>query len=379
MKILSIGSDRNLFKEGSFVYKRTFSYAKYADNLFIIVFSLRSYNLNTLKEQNFSVIPTNSFSRLLYVFDSIRIGYSILKKEEDLKDFVITCQDPFESGLSGLVLSLIFNLPLHIQIHTDFLNPYFYRESFLNKVRVFISKIVLKKAKFIRVVSNRILNSLKENNLINKNQKTEVLPIALQDKDLFLNSEKYNEFDSFGFDKKIISVSRLEKEKRVSDIILALKNVTVKYPKTGLFIVGSGSQRTILESLTKSLGLEKNVVFLGQKNEGEIFKLLKSADIFINPSSYEGYGLSVIEAGLSGLPVISSQSGLYPEILDGETNSLVFKVGDIDDLSVKIERLILDNNFSSSIAENLKRDLQKSVISQDEYIQRYINELKNCL
>ena len=171
----------------------------------------------------------------------------------------------------------------------------------------------------------------------------------------------------------------MEKEKRVGDILKAFQEVVFKNNKIGLFIIGSGNQKSVLENLVNKLNIKNNVVFLGQKSYGEIAYFMKNAHIFINASSYEGYGLSLVEAGLSGLAIISSDTGLYPELLVSEENSLIFKVGDIKSLSDKIERLVLDNSLREKISKKIFDDLSNFVLDEEEYVKRYIDGLNSCL
>src|SRR3989344_1163711 len=139
MKVLSIGSDRNIFKEGSAVRARMLEYGRLFEELHIIVFVNR-FKINDLGfkvkkvqiSKNIWVYPTHSLSRWFYVFDAIRIGKSIIEKARN--DFVVSGQDPFECGLAASRIAHLFTVPLHIQIHTDFLSPHFRSASLLNRL-----------------------------------------------------------------------------------------------------------------------------------------------------------------------------------------------------------------------------------------------------
>jgi len=101
-------------------------------------------------------------------------------------------------------------------------------------------------------------------------------------------------------------VSRLEKEKNIPLAISAMKDMTKKYPKIGLVIVGSGSEK-------KNLKLNNNVVLDGWRDKETIYSYYKSADLLLVTSDYEGYGLTIIEALASGLPVLSTDVGIARE------------------------------------------------------------------
>ena len=125
-QVLSIGSDRKLFEDDSRVGKRICEYARAIGHHHIIVFTLKSHNLGSKPVElasNVTLYPTNSRSKLGYMTDAIRLGKSIARSSSE--KFVISTQDPFESGYVGMRLKQITGFPLYVQVHGDFLSPYF--------------------------------------------------------------------------------------------------------------------------------------------------------------------------------------------------------------------------------------------------------------
>ena len=146
IKVLSIGSDRKLFEDGSAVSERIKEYAGLVEEYHVIVFSKRSLGLKSKQiAPNAWIYPTNSVSRWFYPLDAIRIGKKIGAT-------MITTQDPFESGWAGLKLKKILKIPLEVQLHTDPYSSHF--SGFLNWVRKFIMKKVMRGADGIRDVAN---------------------------------------------------------------------------------------------------------------------------------------------------------------------------------------------------------------------------------
>ena len=124
MKVLSIGSDRNLFIEGSDVRRRVVEYGKLVEELHIIVFSTRKLHITNYMlcvADNVFLYPTNSWSRWFYIFDALKIAKFALKNNAQ---WLVTAQDPFESGLASWLIKRKLRIPLQLQIHTDFLSPY---------------------------------------------------------------------------------------------------------------------------------------------------------------------------------------------------------------------------------------------------------------
>jgi glycosyltransferase involved in cell wall biosynthesis len=377
MKVLSIGTDRKLFEENSPARERILQYGKKVEELHIVVFSLKSHDLEEIKiSENVFLYPTNSVSKFLYVFDAIMLSRDVvIKKDFKRGDSVITCQDPYHSGLVGFIISFLFRLPLHIQIHTDIFSSNF-KKGLLGKINYLLAKFLIPKADGLRVVSERIVNGFLKHNIKTKKQPL-VLPIFV-DKTIDQNIipfDFHKNYPSFNF--YILVVSRLEKEKRVKDILYALKEVLKKYSKVGLFIAGSGREENGLKSLAKKLKIDENVVFLGWRND--IKNLLVSASVLVQASEYEGYGMSIVEAGLYKCPVISSDSGLSGSLLKNGNNSLIFKVGDIIDMSNKIINLLERNDLRESLSLNLYSDLMNHLIDKETYIDKYISDIKSCL
>lgn len=120
----------------------------------------------------------------------------------------------------------------------------------------------------------------------------------------------------------IISIAELHERKGLKYLIEAIPEVSAKFPNIKSVIVGEGPQRPYLEKLIKNLKIENHVILVGRQKE--IPKLLKSSDIFVLPSRREAFGLVVLEAMITGLPVIASQTGGIPEIIEhGKTGLLV--------------------------------------------------------
>lgn len=370
MKILSISTDRKIFDEVSPVLGRSLQYASKIQELHIVVFSSKNLKLERKQIDNLFIYPTNSSSKLFYIFDAIRIGKEIIKKNEfDINSSVITSQDPFETGLVGLFIKRHFHFPFQIQIHTDFLGSYF-KNSFLNKVRLFISRFTIPNADGIRVVSSVIRDSLlsRFNNI---KAKIDVLPI-------FVDTNEYTIGDkSSDTQLNILLVSRLEKEKRVDVALSIFKKISLKFPNIRIDIAGDGSMKRKLEHLKKELELT-NVNFLGWRND--VSKLFSEADIYLLTSEYEGYGMTLIQAGLSGASIVTTRVGLAKtDLFKDGVNSYVCDVGDVDCLSNKLIDLITNEEKRKSFAKNMHDNIKSTSISREDYVKKYIEILKSLL
>lgn len=375
MHILSIGSDRKLFDQNSVVAARTIEYGKRLGHLSIIVFSLRSHSLTQVQlSPEVTVYPTNSKNRFMYVFDCIRIGKEVVTKEKFVKgESVVTCQDPFESGLVGWRIARHFHFPLHLQVHTDFLSPYF-KTGMLQHIRVILGKFLLRKAQGVRVVSKRIVDSLKKNNIVLRCE-PQILPIRVTLPAPKAPDLKPAPFPEFKF--TVFMMSRLEKEKRIQDALTSFKAVLHAYPHTGLIIAGDGSQKATLQKFAHDLGITKSVRFLGWVSDTA--DLFAAADVFLSTSEYEGYGMSVIEAGLFGVPVVTTDVGVAGEVLVDCRNSYIVSVGDTMGVAARIIDLITHNQMRSVLSQALREDIAVLMPSPEAYIDAYVRGLEETV
>jgi glycosyltransferase involved in cell wall biosynthesis len=268
---------------------------------------------------------------------------------------LITTQDPFETGLVGLKLSKYLKLKLHVQIHTDFLSPYFAKERLLNFLRVKIAGYVLPKANAIRVVSSRIKKSLKIYEL-----KTEpvVLPILTEAKTSKTDFNLHDKYPNLKF--LLLTVSRLEKEKNIS---LAIEVTKALGQDFGLVIVGDGNLRKKLEKQAKGY----NIFFEGWQND--LVSYYETADCYLNTSNYEGYGLSLVEAVSHGLPVVSTDVGVSGDVLLHKVNSLICPVGDRKCLIEGVASL--NKELLSKFRESNKKISKELSIGWYDYLEKY--------
>lgn len=119
----------------------------------------------------------------------------------------------------------------------------------------------------------------------------------------------------------IFSAGTLHERKGYKYLISAYRKILQKFPNSKLIIAGEGPERAALEKLIKNLDLGKRVMLLGQSNN--IPELLASANLFVLPSLKEAFGLAILEAMQAGLPVVASQVGGIPEILDKNLGIMV--------------------------------------------------------
>ena len=299
-----ISTDRNLCKAGSGVRLRLEKYAAAAGEIDVILFSLQSHKLAPVDNSKLRIYPTNSVWRVFFMFDALHIAKRLAKPD------VVTAQDPFEAGWAGMRIARYFDVPLHVQVHTNFLAPSFRERHFpLNFIRFFIAGFVIPYATRVRTVSKSIADALvKKYGLTSP---PSVLPI-------YVDVTKYKHAIApeslkakfSRFERKVLVVSRLESEKNVDLAIHAFAEVGAD--NACLIIVGSGSKQASLERHAREHNLlDGRIFFEGFQDPTPYYKI---ADAALFPSdSYDGYGMVIIEALAAGVPVVSTDVGVARE------------------------------------------------------------------
>lgn len=366
INVLAIGSDMNILHPGSDAWRRMREYGSLVNRLDIVIYN---GHLGGGKQDDVYQIAGNifahprSFMGLLGLFkvSSSKLSF-ILNHRIDL----ISTQDPFILGLIGRKLAKWLRAGFHVQVHTDFMSPYFRRESLYNRLKVCVAKSVLKSATGIRVVSNRIKESIKGLGL-----KIEpfVLPIwtdveAIKNSPIKIDlKKKYPQF------KKIfLMASRITIEKNIFLAIRVMKKLLKENNDIGLVIAGEGPLKAKYQLQITNYELQKNVIF--ENWSEDLPSYYKTCDVFLNTSNYEGYGRTIIEALAAGTPVVTTDVGAANEFVRNGENGFIIPVGSQKDLEAAMNKIVKDESIFSKIKNGAVNTILK-LGSKEDYLEMY--------
>jgi glycosyltransferase involved in cell wall biosynthesis len=191
--------------------------------------------------------------------------------------------------------------------------------------------------------------------VVSESTKQELLSYGFREENLFLvpNCVDHTAY-TLGhqdFQGHVIGyLGRLKNYKSIEDLLQAFAIVLRDAPDARLVIVGEGDARKTLERVAREIHITGKVEFHGFVPLEEKIRLLRSMNFVVNPSSKEGWGLTVIEANACGVPVIASDvPGLRDSVLDDKTG-LLYEYGNIEQLAAKMLLLLRDRALRSRLS-----------------------------
>ena len=156
--------------------------------------------------------------------------------------------------------------------------------------------------------------------------------------------------------RRILYVSRLVNRKGPHVLIRAFKRVVGEIPDADLVIVGDGYLGSALRMMTYDLGLVDSVKFLGDISSERLARIYASSDIFVLPSLHaESFGMVLLEAMASEVPVVASETGGVPEVVKDGDEGILVKPGDEEQLAQAILELLRSEERRSQMAKAGRR------------------------
>ena len=150
----------------------------------------------------------------------------------------------------------------------------------------------------------------------------------------------------------LLSIAAHNEKKGLDVLIRAFSEVARTDPKLELFLVGNGPLRGKHEGLAKSLALDDRVRFLGGQGRLEIAELLHGCELFVHPAVSEPFGLVIAEALACKKPVVASNTGGIPEIIEDGASGILVEPGRPQELARAISSVLGNPNLMNTLSAN---------------------------
>lgn len=260
------------------------------------------------------------------------------------------------------------NLPLIFTMHDYFLECFkenLYRSSYtICQNPPILCQIYIKLQRYLKdnkpdlvtAPSQFVIDKIKNDGffLITKTMK---LPLGIELGNIKKIEKNYETID-------ILFVGRLNRYKGVHILISAFNQI--KCNKIHLHIVGEGKEK---EELKKIAGINPHITFYGFVSENMLLELYRKANIAVVPSIwYETFGIVIIESFKYSTPVIASNIGGFPELVENGHNGFLFEPGNMDELKEILENLIANPKELERLSDNAFESAKK--YSMDEHTKK---------
>lgn len=275
-------------------------------------------------------------------FIFFNVIYTLLKfREVDL----VHVQWPIPNALGALLLKKIYGIPYINTIHGEevYLSKRFHTLPILRYLVKNSSKSITNSSGTLKICLDSNLNK----------ERLEVIPFGV-DTDFFKPLNLDRDENIF----QILSVGYLIERKGFEYLIKAMKEVLTKHENVQLKIVGSGPLENKLNNIITDMDLNEKVEILKNVSDEDLLKLYNLSDLFVLPSvvdsqgNTEGLGVVLLEAMACGLPVIGSDVGGIPDIIEEGKTGFLVQEKNISELSKTILHLINDKNLRQKFASN---------------------------
>lgn len=139
---------------------------------------------------------------------------------------------------------------------------------------------------------------------------------------------------------KIVQISRLMHSKKGQDILIKAISPLLSSYDIEIHFIGDGESFDYLNSLVAELDMMDNVKFHGSISKSDVYKLLPQFDLLVQPSIYEGFGLTVVEAMAAKIPVLVSNVEGPMEVIQNGEYGFSFQSENVKDCENQIKKII---------------------------------------
>lgn len=157
--------------------------------------------------------------------------------------------------------------------------------------------------------------------------------------------------------KRILFVGRLIPQKAPENLLKTFAGVSKKVNSV-LILVGSGELKKDIEKEIKRHSLEDKVFILSGPSDEDLINFYLRSDVFVLPSRWEGFPLVVVEAMACGKPIVATNVGGVPDVVDEKVGILV-KVGNVPALEKALLKLLTDKKLYAKLSKNCKNRSKK--------------------
>lgn len=311
---------------------------------------------------NVPALPVPFYPELKVGPPTINTYREVKRFQPDIAHFI----HPALVGTGGLLMSKRLQIPTLASFHLDLANlSHHFGVGFLEPVVWWYTRTNFNAADYSLAPSRLVQQDMLEHGvrkvgLWRRGVNADQFNPRWQDHDMRMRLSDGNPDDTI-----MLYVGRLSNEKQIDHI----RPVLAQVPGTRLAIVGDGPARGDLTEHFKGT----NTKFMGYLRGEELWSAFASADMFVFPSGMETFGLVLIEAMASGLPVVTSRVGGVDDMVTPGVNGYVFNSGDVRGMINGVRAVLANSNKQQVMGRNARlfAETQSWPAMMDELIACY--------
>lgn len=154
-------------------------------------------------------------------------------------------------------------------------------------------------------------------------------------------------------------IGRLVPQKGFDILIEGFAKIAFQVPDLYCLIIGEGSDQEKLAAQLHAAGQETRIRFLGYQERVKAMSILKSSDIFVMPSRYEGTPIALLEAAALARPILAACAGGIPELVEHERHAYLVPTQDPDALAQGLVTLALDRKYAQKLGQNAQQRVRE--------------------
>ena len=279
--------------------------------------------------------------------------YTSILKLNALKVDLIHAHTPFSMGMAALAIAKLGRYPLAGTFHTminnkQIVDAYYAKNKFLREMT---SKYMCKYAVFFYKQCNTTIVPSESIKKLMANAGVENIHVVPNSVDVHAfnpnvdGSSTRKKLGLSNRDKVILYVGRTSKEKRLEDLLKAVKVLSSKDNRIKLVIAGAGPALDHYKHLAVKLGIGNSTKFLGMVPHDKLPEIYAMSDVFSIPSTFETQGIVALEAMASGKPVVGANYLALKELIQSGVNGEKFDAGDYKGCAKQLTKVL--NNSST--------------------------------
>lgn len=316
----------------------------------------------------FYVIPIPFFSKMDLIIKRLNLD-------------IIHSHQPYSLGNEALKYSKKLNIPLVFTYHINYREYYHYipfiQKSISQKYITRITSTYSNKCDAVIAPSISIKKLLLDHKV---KVPIEIIPSGININEFVKSKGKKDDIrERYGINTEdivLITASRITEEKNIPFLIKSYLLIKKSCKNSKFIIIGDGAAKNTLRKLALKLNVYKDVFFTGHIKKEEVISLFQASDIFIFSSLTETQGIVLIEAMISGLPVVAVKSNGIEDIVQNGKNGILTE-NSVDEFSRSVLEIINDKELRDKLS-NKAKDYSKNY-SVELWVEKIIKLYNNLI